>query len=151
MSLPLVTVCVLSTAVWTGGIVAIVVVARVASSTLDTRLRVDFFRALGRSYGVVATLALLVGLATGAALLRDHPWDALQLAAACVAGALLATTVVGILQARAMTRLRRGALTGGACSSGALRRGARLAAALRSAIGLLTLALVILGAALAVS
>lgn len=149
VSLPLVTVSVLATSVWTGGLVAIFVVARVASKTLETPQRINFFRTLGRRYGVVGTLALLVGLASGATLLRSHPWTPIQLAAAIVAGALLAATGAGMMQARAMTRLRRRALTEASPSSSQLRRGAQLAAALRGAIGLLTLALIILGAALA--
>ena len=81
--------------------------------------------------------------------MRQHPWKSVQVAAAIIAGALLAATVAGMLQARAMTRLRRRALAQGPTPSVALRRGARLAAGLRGAIGLLTLALIVLGAALA--
>lgn len=149
VSLPLVTISLLAMAIWTGGMVAIFVVARAASKTLDTGQRIEFFRALGRSYGIVGTLALLVALLTGAILLRRHPWDSLQVAAAIVAGALVAVTAAGMLQARAMTRLRRRALAQGPTTGLALRRGAQLAAGLRGAIGLLTLVLVVLGAALA--
>ena len=113
VSLPLVTITLLAMAIWTGGLVAIFVVARAASKTLETGQRIEFFRALGRSYGVVGMLALLVALVTGAILLRQHPWNSVQVAAAIVAGALLAATVAGMLQARAMTRLRRRALAQG--------------------------------------
>jgi uncharacterized membrane protein len=150
-STPLIALQALAASIWVGGLVAIFVVARAASATLDPAARVAFFRALGRRYGVVGSVALLVALATGALLLRGHPWDGLLIATAIVAGALLVAAVAGMAQARAMTRLRRRALsgTGTVGLEPRIRRGAALAGALRGAIALLTLALVVLGAALA--
>jgi hypothetical protein len=147
-SVPLVTAGLLGLSVWTGGLVAIFMVARTAAKTLDERRRVDFFRALGRSYAIVGNTALAVALVCGALLLRSHPWTPAQVGAAGVAAALIVATVAGMLQARAMTRLRRRALESGVGAQ-AVRRGARLAAALRGAIGILTLALIVLAAALA--
>jgi len=149
-SVPLVVVNAIASAIWVGGLVTIFVVARAASRTLEPAQRVAFFRALGRAYGVVGTLALLVALATGAILLDDHPWDAALIAATIVAGALLLAAVAGMAQARAMTRLRRRALESSADVEivSRARRGAVLATALRAAIAALTLALVVLGAAL---
>jgi uncharacterized membrane protein len=149
-STPLVALNALATSIWVGGLVAIFVVARAASASLEPAQRVAFFRALGRRYGVVGSAALLVALATGAALLRGHPWDALLVTAAIVAGTLLVATGAGMAQARAMTRLRRRALSATAdpMLEVRLRRGALLAGALRGTIALLTLALVVLGAAL---
>ncbi|MEZ4588386.1 MAG: hypothetical protein R2909_18565 [Gemmatimonadales bacterium] len=146
-SVPLIVVHALSAAIWIGGLVAIFVVARVASATLDQAHRISFFRALGRAYGVVGGAALLVALASGAFLLDDHPWDGLLSATAIVAAALLAVTAAGIVQARAMTRLRGRALEAPALVD-EVDRGAALAAILRGAIAALTLALVFLGAAL---
>jgi uncharacterized membrane protein len=137
----------LSAAIWVGGLVAIFVAARAASATLGPPERIAFFRALGRAYGIVGGAALLAALASGAILLDGHPWDGLLTATAIVAAALLLATAAGMAQARAMTRLRRRAL-GAPALTGRVRRGALLAAALRAAIGLLTLALVVLGAAL---
>jgi uncharacterized membrane protein len=150
-STPLIALHALSASVWVGGLVAISVVARAATATLDPATRVAFFRTLGRSYGVVGSVALLAALATGALLLRGHRWDGLLVATAVVAAALLAATAVGIAQARAMTRLRRRALTGAGAAvlDPRIRRGAVLAGSLRATIALLTLALVVLGAALA--
>ena len=149
-SAPLIAVNALASSIWVGGLVAIFVVARAASATLEPAARVSFFRALGRRYGVLGSAALLVALASGALLLRGHPWDGTLTAATIVAAALLVAAVAGMAQARAMTRLRRQALAGG---GGALepsvRRGAILAAALRATIAALTLTLVVLGAALA--
>ncbi|HJS93259.1 MAG TPA: hypothetical protein VJ741_03275, partial [Solirubrobacteraceae bacterium] len=61
-SVPLVTVGLVGLSVWTGGLVAIFVVARTAARTLDGRRRVDFFRSLGRSYAIVGNTALGVTL-----------------------------------------------------------------------------------------
>ena len=147
-SMPLIAVTAVASAIWIGGLVAIFVVARVASATLDQAQRISFFRALGRSYGIVGGVALLVALTGGAILLDGHPWDGLLIATAIVAGALMVATVAGIAQARAMTRLRRRALSGPTLLREQVHRGAIIAAALRGAIGLLTLTLVVLGSAL---
>jgi hypothetical protein len=147
-SVPLIAVSAVAAGVWIGGLVAIFVVARVASATLDQAQRISFFRALGRTYGIVGGVALLVALAGGALLLADHPWEGLLIASAIVAGALVAATVAGIAQARAMTRLRRRALSGPTLLREQVRRGGIIAAALRGAIAILTLTLVVLGSAL---
>jgi uncharacterized membrane protein len=141
----------LSSSVWVGGYVAIAVVARVATRILDLGQRVAFFRVLGRSYGVLGSAALLVALSTGASLLRGRPWDGTLTASTLLAAALVLALAVGVGQARRMTGLRRGALADPADSelAGRVRRGARSAALLRAAIGLLTLALIALGALLA--
>ena len=146
-SVVLVVVHAVSAAIWIGGLVAIFVVARAASATLDRAQRIAFFRALGRAHGIVGGVALLVALLSGAILLDDHPWDGLLTASAIVAVALLVATAAGVAQARAMTRLRRSALAS-AESAERVRRGAVMAAALRGAIAILTFTLVVLGAAL---
>jgi len=146
-SVVLVVVHAVSAAIWIGGLVAIFVVARAASATLDRAQRIAFFRALGRAYGIVGGVALLVALVSGAILLDDHSWDGLLTASAIVAVALLVATAAGVAQARAMTRLRRSALAS-AESAERVRRGAVMAAALRGAIAILTFTLVVLGAAL---
>lgn len=142
---------IVSTSVWVGGLFAIAIVARVASRTLDTAGRVSFFRALGRSYGIVGTAALVLAYATGAALLRDHGWDP-ALTAAVVLGAALAVTLgAGIVQARRMTWLRRTALDRADDTALAARvhRGAVSAHVLRGLIGVLSLALLALGVLMA--
>lgn len=146
-SVVLLVVHALSAAIWIGGLVAIFVVARVASATLDPQHRIAFFRGLGRVYGIVGVVALLVALASGAILLDHHGWDGLLIATAIVAGGLLVVTVTGIAQARAMTRLRRRAVEAPELAA-QVRRGARRAAVLRGAIIAFTFALVVLGAAL---
>ena len=144
---PLIAVNLLAASIWVGGLVAIFIVARVASATLEPAPRVAFFRRLGRVYGIVGSAALLVALVSGAILLGDHPWDGLLIATAIVAAGLLAASVAGMAQARAMTRLRQRAF-GSPELGDRVRRGAALAAALRGLIAALTLALVVLAAAL---
>jgi hypothetical protein len=148
-SVPLVAVELVAASIWVGGLVAIFVVARAAGATLGTEPRIDFFRALGRTYGVVGGLALLVAIGCGAALLVGHPWEWRLVLAAVLASILLLVTAAGMWQARRMTRLRRRALTGTASLQERVRRGALAATVLRGAIGLITLALVVLAAALA--
>lgn len=141
----------LSSCVWVGGYVAIVVVARVASRTLKPAHRVAFFRALGRSYLLVGLPALVVALGTGAGLASERHWGATLVAAAVVATALVISLAVGVVQARRMTRLRAAALA--APEQLELKRrvshGAHSAALPRAAIGLLSLALIALGSLLA--
>lgn len=144
-------VFILATSVWVGGYVAIVVVARTATATLEPGARVTFFRSLGRSYLRVGLPALIVALVTGGVLARDLGWDGLLIATVVVAAVLLVSFAVAVVQARRMTRLRRRLLespddTG---LSDQVRRGARAAGSLRAVLGLLSVALVVLGAFLA--
>jgi hypothetical protein len=141
----------LAAAIWMGGYVAIAVVAQVAAKTLPPEQRVMFFRGLGRSYGVVGGSALLVALGTGAALLSDRTWDGTLTVTTVAASGLLLATAVGVVQARRMTRLRRASLQepGNALLSAQIAAGARAAGLLRATIGLLSLALIALGALLA--
>jgi hypothetical protein len=142
---------VLAAAVWTGGLVAIFVVARVAQRTLRPRERVAFFRGLGRAYGPVGSVALAVALGCGAALLYGRAWDATLIAATVIAACLVAATAAGVAQARRMTRLRQAALRrpGDTELVAQVRRDALGAAALRAAIAGLSLALIALGVLLA--
>jgi uncharacterized membrane protein len=141
----------LATSVWVGGYVAIAVVARVATRALEPANRVAFFRALGRSYLVVGTPALLIAIGTGAALATDHPWDGELTASVALVAALLVSLAVGVAQARLMSRLRAAALADPSDLglTQRVRRGARAATVLRAVIGLLSLALIALGSLLA--
>jgi len=138
---------VLATSLWVGGLFAISIVARVATRTLDPSARVAFFRGLGRSYAVVGTAALMLAYGSGAALLRDHPWNLTKVAVAVVAVALAAALAVAMVQARRMTSLRRRALDqpGDTALATRVRRGALRAGVLRGLIGMLSLALLALG------
>jgi hypothetical protein len=144
-------VALLAISIWVGGFVTIGVVARVARRQLDPGVRVAFFRDLGRVYGLLGTGALAVAIACGAAMLDEHGWDGTALAAVLLTAALVVATCAGMLQARAMTRMREraGREPGDELLAGRVQRGARLAVALRATIGLLTLAVVAVVAVLA--
>lgn len=147
----LVTLLVLATAIWVGGLVAIFVVARVAHATLGPAERVAFFRGLGRAYGLVGGVALTTALASGAVLAAGYRWGGFLTASAAVAAGLVTATVAGVTQARRMTRLRQHALRapGNPELTAKVRRGARNAAVLRAAIAALSLALLALGTLIA--
>lgn len=141
----------LAAAIWIGGFVAIGVVARIARRTLDPPTRIAFFRSLGRAYGRVGGVSLVVALGTGAVLLSGSISTAAGLAVVATAAALLVATAAGVRQARAMTRLRSSALHAGDDPGTAriVRRATVAATVLRASIGLLTLALVVLAAIIA--
>jgi hypothetical protein len=117
---------VLAAAVWTGGLAAVFVVARVARRTLQPRERVAFFPGLGRAYGPVGGMALAVALGCGAALLYGRAWDGTLIAVTVIAACLVAVTAAGVAQRRRMTRLRQASLRrpGNATLAGSVRRGA---------------------------
>jgi uncharacterized membrane protein len=146
----LVFVHLLATCVWVGGFVAVAVVARVARLELEAPARVAFFRSLGRTYGKVGGSALGIAVLTGLALLVRRGWDEAAGAAALLALALVACTLLGVAQARRMTRLRLRALREPfePALPALIDRGARQALILRMGIGTLTLALLALGAAM---
>jgi len=139
--------------IWIGGLFAIAVVARVATSTLDASARVTFFRGLGRVYGIVGTAALVLADGAGAALVWGRPWDGALVAVVAVAGALAAALAVGVAQARRMTRLRRRALEAprDADLANRVHRGAARAGGLRGLIALLSLTQLALGVGLGAS
>jgi uncharacterized membrane protein len=141
----------LASCIWVGGLIAIAVVARVASRTLAADQRVGFFRALGRSYILVGVPALIVAYGTGGGLLSDHSWDGVLTATVVVAAALVATLAFGVVQARRMTRLRATSLAAPDDSHlhDRVRQGARSAGMLRGMIALLSFVLIALGSLLA--
>lgn len=141
----------LAGSVWLGGFITIMVVTRVARRRLDPPVQVDFFRALGRSYGVVSSLALVVALAGGGILLAGREWDRLALIAVGLVAALVISTGVGVVQARGMTRVRQAAVHEPAdyALAARVRRGSVRAAALRAGIGVLSIGLLVVAVALA--
>lgn len=144
-------ILILTTAVWLGGLVTIFIVARVAQRTLKPAERVAFFRGLGRVYGPVGGLALLVSLGCGAGLLAGRAWNGMLTAAVALAACLLAVTGSGVAQARRMTRLRQAVVAspGDAALTARIRREAIAAAIMRSGIAVLSMALLAVGVLLA--
>ena len=148
----LVTILILATSVWVGGYAAIVVVARTTTKTLEKSQRVDFFRAFGRTFLPVGGTALTLVYLCGAVLISMAGWSATAFVALAVAVLLLVVLALGVRQARGLTRMRAAALDADAPAglSGRIAARARWANALRGLIGVLSLVLVVLGAALAV-
>lgn len=147
----LLAVFVVATSIWLGGYVAILVVSRVAMGLLDQPTRVEFFRVLGRKYYRVGTPALVVALVAGAVLARNSTGSRLYEASVLVSMVLVVAFAVAVHQARRMTRLRRDLVSMPADTLLAARIGreARAAWVLRAALGLLSVALVVLGSFLA--
>jgi uncharacterized membrane protein len=145
-----VTVFVLATSIWVGGLVTLPVVAFVTSRTLSAADRVATFRGIGRLYGPVGGSALIVALALGFVLARARVGDLAFWLACAVTVCVLTVTVIGVLQARAMTRLRSSARDEPATGdvTDRIARSGRRAAVLRGGIVVLTLALVVLGSTL---
>lgn len=142
----LIAVFMLAASVWVGGYVATAVMARVATTTLQPGDRVTFFRALGRAYLWVEVPALVIALVIGGVLLADRGWDPLARVIAVVGVVLAAMLAIAIAQARRMTVLRRRALDAPAEQMNAeVRQGAVWAGVLRALLGVLTLAIVVLG------
>ena len=146
-SAPLVAVELIAASIWVGGMVCIAIVAKAARGVLDESSQVAFFRAVGRRYGMVGTASLLIAIAAGLAW-PPSSWSRTIDAAVVLAGVLVVATIAGMMQARAMTALRRKLIAnaGDSSTAVALRRGRLLANGIRGLMALMTLAIVILAA-----
>ena len=140
----------LAGSVWLGGYVAIAVVMLAARRALEPAARVAFFRALGRAYLPVGAAALLLMIVFGAALMRELPTSPLSVAIYLVAGGIAAVLAIAVAQARRMTRLRQAHVTDPANEqlAASAANAARYATFLRALLGVLSVALVVLGALL---
>jgi hypothetical protein len=140
----------LAASVWIGSFVCLAVVARVAHRTLDGRSSVALFRALGRTYRILGTGALLVALGMGLALTWPVPTTRVALTIVACSAVLVVLTGAGMAQAHRMTARRAHALRHPDDTAAArlVRRGAVAAAILRGLIGASTLVIVVLAAAL---
>jgi uncharacterized membrane protein len=137
---------ILGGALWLGGFVAIVIFSRSTKKALTTPQRVAVFRELGRRYVIVASVAFALVVIPGGVLLASRPADGYTFAVLIIALLLVVVTVVGIRQARRMTRMRRAAIAEpDAADAAGLQRGTRVASVLRASIGVCSLALFVLG------
>lgn len=137
--------------VWLGGWTTMIMVARTATATLPPAHRVAFFRKLGRVYGIVTTIALLIALAAGAALLFALPWQALSGWIVGLAVVLLIVLGAGVAQARAQTRARTAlaASPGDQSLAARVRTTAMWAGLLRAFLGVISIAIGVLALILA--
>ncbi|WP_349897374.1 hypothetical protein [Parafrigoribacterium soli] len=135
----------LGASLWIGGFVAIMIVSATSNKSLETKERIALFRGLGRGYLRVAVVAFLAVVVPGIVLLAFRPWDGYSLAIVVLAVALVIVTALGVRQARQLTRMRKAAAEASSepTPAASLARKAVAARALRSAIGLLSLAIFI--------
>lgn len=148
-STALVAVELLAACIWVGSLACLAVVTSAARKVLDGPSQVAFFRAIGRRYGIVGTAALLVAIGCGLALAwPPSAWSNIIAAAVALSGALVLLTAAGMAQARAMTVLRRRAVTApdDRAAAEGVRRGRVLAASLRGTMAFVTLAILVLAA-----
>jgi uncharacterized membrane protein len=142
---------ILAAMIWTGGMLAIAVATTAARGTLSATEQVRFFRALGRRYSVLSGGALATFAVSGLALAgTPGDWTAAQ---ATVAGLTVLTatlTAVGVINARAVQRVRARALIepDDVVLVARLRALRRSAAVLRASIAIVTLSAVAVGSTL---
>lgn len=148
----LLSTCLLATSVWIGGYVAVAVVAQTAARTLDAAQRVGFFRVLGRAYLPIGLGALFIAIGSGAALARHVGWSVLLLSVIAALSGLVACLMIAVAQARRMTGLRTCLLATPEDGELAHRvdRAAAAATTLRALVGILSIAVVVLAACLAI-
>lgn len=145
-------ILVLSTSVWLGGYLTIFIVALSSRRSLSPEARVDFFRALGRDYLPLGVAALVGGLGSGAYLLQLRGWGPLPYAASALGVALVVVLAVAVGQARALTKARARRLAAGEAGTAAdVKRNAASAGLLRALLGVITVALVVLGTLITLS
>ena len=148
-STPLVAVELIAACIWVGSLVCLALVANVARKVLDGPSQVIFFRAIGRRYGIVGTASLLVAIGAGVALAwPPSSWSGTIDAAVALSGVLVLATAAGMAQARAMTTLRREAMSSPDDHdlADAVRRGRLAAGGLRGLMAAVTLAVLVLAA-----
>lgn len=133
--------------VWVGGVATVVIVSATSRRTVAPADRVALFRTFGNRFAVFASVVALVMVVPALALAVIAPTP-LTASTLLVAIALLVVTAIGILQARRMSALRSAAASGANDPDGT-RRNAATAMALRSLIGLVSLALPVLAALIA--
>ena len=97
----------LASCVWIGGWFSLVLIARSTTATIGAAERVEFFRHYGRVYGIASTIALVIALACGLALLIGLPWTALSTWIVVISAVLVLALAAGVVQARRLTRLRQ--------------------------------------------
>ena len=130
---------------WLGGLLTVPIMATSTSRHVAASDRAALFVSFGRAFAVFMGVVLLAALVTSGQLVAAggvrHAGAALVLTVA-----LLVVTGVGIAQARAMSVMRRKALAAaGSVDDSRLRSNAAAATALRSLIGVLSVAHAVVG------
>lgn len=94
-------------AIWVGNLVALPITVSLLKPMADTQLQARFFPRMGRFYGTVGTVALIVAIITGA-ILAGSPsdWSGPIIWAIITALVVLAITTIAMVQAVRVGRLR---------------------------------------------
>ncbi|GAB3032550.1 hypothetical protein GCM10027052_06840 [Parafrigoribacterium mesophilum] len=147
----LVGLLILASSLWIGGFVALIIFSASSKKSLDRPQRIALFRQVGPRYLRVAAVASVLVVIPGAVLLIARPFDGFTIAVLVLAVAIGVVTWIGVRQARAMGRMRKAALAhpDDGTQAAAIDRAATRATLLRAGIGVLSLALFVVGIAMA--
>jgi len=131
--------------VWVGGLVAVAVATAAARASLGEREQVEFFRALGRRYGVVSGAALAAFALTGLILLGDPGrWSPRESTTAGLVLLIACSTAAGVRAARRTQQAAAQALVDpNAAAQAQLTTARRRSVGLRALIATATLAAVL--------
>lgn len=142
----LLTVLFVGAATWIGGLPTLFVVRRAALRTLSGADNVALFREVGHSYGKVSGSAFAVAIAA-AVILAGSPsgWQGWEIVCASLVALLGLATLLGVRQARSMTRARQATIDANAEPPG-LERAVMRAHIARAAIAALTVAIIVVAA-----
>ncbi|MEO7126981.1 MAG: hypothetical protein ABI382_03965 [Nakamurella sp.] len=139
---------IIGTGMWIGGMVAVTMLAIISKRALEPAVRAAFFRRFARTYFPTFGAGLVVAAIAGFFMLIARGWDGIAWAITILVIVILIALAFGVVQARAMSRLRTHAAELGSDTDADLTRriasGARSAALLRGSLGVLSLAVFVL-------
>lgn len=140
--------CVAASGMWLGGLLTVPILALTSARLVDPTTRTDLFVTFGRRFAVLMGVILAVAIVAASRLVAvTH--DPMATAVLALSLTLLATTAVGIMQARRMSSLRRSAAKDdSAARDQDVHRNASVALALRTTIGLVSVAQLVMAVVL---
>ncbi|MEO5900377.1 MAG: hypothetical protein ABIR68_09630 [Ilumatobacteraceae bacterium] len=145
----LIAAAMLAASIWIGSLVCLAIVSSASRTVLAGGARVALFKRIGRLYGMIGSGCLLFAIGLGIVVF----WPVSSASGGGVvllvlALALVPLTAAGMMQARRMSvdRQRHAEAPDDDNAARQVHRGARLAGALRASIGVVTLAVLVLGA-----
>lgn len=148
LHLVLLGVLIIGAGMWIGGMVAVTMLAIISKRALEPAVRAAFFRRFARTYFPVFGAALVVAAIAGFLLLLERGWDGLAWAITILVVAIVIALAFGVVQARAMSRLRTEAAALGDDVPAELEHRiavqGRSAAMLRGSLGVLSIVVFVL-------
>ncbi len=122
MIVALLTLHLIAFAIWVGNLVALPITVRLLKPMADPKLQAAYFPKMGRAFGTVGTIALVVAIVTGAILAGAPPaWPGAVLGAVLTGLFVLVVTTIAMVQARRVGKLRRALAHGDAAGEAAER------------------------------